>query len=150
MTQVASLAQRGEIQQAARHRVPVVDVRRGQHDAAAGCRVEQLHGRTSPPRAAVAGRGDEAEQAQSNEDLVRTRTILPATTTIERLCADALVDAERRIEARIAERVSPGLRHDLERLLKETADAGVTRLAGVRSKHPRHVFCQAGQGRSGT
>ena len=51
---------------------------------------------------------DEAEQAQSNEDLVRrfleacrrTRTILPATTTIERLCADALVDAERRIEAR--------------------------------------------------
>jgi len=28
-----------------------------------------------------------------------TRTILPATTTIERLCADALVDAERRIEA---------------------------------------------------
>ena len=46
---------------------------------------------------------DEAEQAQSNEDLVRrfvescrdTRTILPATTTIERLCADVLVDAER-------------------------------------------------------
>ena len=40
---------------------------------------------------------DEAEQVQSNEDLVRrfveacrdTRTILPATTTIERLCADA-------------------------------------------------------------
>ena len=29
-----------------------------------------------------------------------TRTILPATTTIERICADALVDAERRIEAR--------------------------------------------------
>ena len=47
---------------------------------------------------------EEAPQAQSNEDLVRrfveacrrTRTILPATTTIERLCADALVDAERR------------------------------------------------------
>ena len=38
-----------------------------------------------------------------------TRTILPATTTIERLCADALVDAERRIEARITERVPPGL-----------------------------------------
>ena len=36
-----------------------------------------------------------------------TRTILPATTTIERLCAAALVDAERRIEARIAERVPP-------------------------------------------
>ncbi len=60
---------------------------------------------------------DEAEQAQSNEGLVRrfveacrdTQTILPATTTIERLCADALVDAERRIEARIAERVPPAL-----------------------------------------
>ena len=78
---------------------------------------------------------DEAEQAQSNEDLARrfveacrdTRTILPATTTIERICADALVDAERRIEARIAERVPPGLRRDLEHLLEETADAGVTR-----------------------
>ena len=61
---------------------------------------------------------EEAEQAQSNEDLVRrfveacrgTRTILPATTTIERLCADALVAAERRIEARIAERVPPRAR----------------------------------------
>ena len=59
---------------------------------------------------------EEAPRAQSNEDLVRrfveacrhTRTILPATTTIERICADALVDAERRIEARIAERVPPG------------------------------------------
>ncbi len=50
----------------------------------------------------------------------RTRTILPATTTIERLCADALVDAERRIEGRIAERVPPGLRRDLEHLLEET------------------------------
>ncbi len=61
---------------------------------------------------------EEAEQARSNEDPVRrfvdacrrTRTILPATTTIERLCADALVEAERRIEARIAERVPAGLR----------------------------------------
>ena len=60
---------------------------------------------------------EEAPRAQSNEDLVRrfvetcrrTRTILPATTTIERLCADALVDAERRIEASIAERVGATL-----------------------------------------
>ena len=87
---------------------------------------------------------DEAEQAQSNEDLVRrfveacrdTRTILPATTTIERLCADALVDAERRIEARIAERVPPGLRRDLEHLLEETADAGVTRFVWLRQFEP--------------
>ena len=87
---------------------------------------------------------DEAEQAQSNEDLVRrfvdacrdTRTILPATTTIERLCADALVDAERRIEARIAERIPPGLRRDLEHLLEETADAGVTRFVWLRQFEP--------------
>ncbi len=87
---------------------------------------------------------DEAEQAQSNEDLVRgfveacrdTRTILPATTTIERLCADALVDAERRIEARIAERVPPGLPRDLEHLLEETADAGVTRFVWLRQFEP--------------
>ena len=87
---------------------------------------------------------EEAEQAQSNEDLVHrfveacrgTRTILPATTTIERLCADALVDAERRIEARIAERVPPGLRRDLEHLLEETADAGVTRFVWLRQFEP--------------
>ena len=66
----------------------------------------------------------------------RTRTILPATTTIERLCADALVDAERRIEARIAERVPPGLRRDLELLLEETADAGVTRFVWLRQFEP--------------
>jgi hypothetical protein len=33
----------------------------------------------------------------------RTRTAFPATPTIERLCADALVDAERRIEAALSE-----------------------------------------------
>ena len=87
---------------------------------------------------------EEAEQAQSNEDLVRrfveacrrARTILPATTTIGRLCADALVDAERRIEGRIAERVPPGHRRDLEHLLEETADAGVTRFVWLRQFEP--------------
>ena len=87
---------------------------------------------------------EEAGQARSNEDLVRrfvdtcrrTRTILPATTTIERLCADALVEAERRIEARIAERVPPGLRRDLEHLLEETADTGVTRFVWLRQFEP--------------
>ena len=95
-------------------------------------------------RELVEGLREEAPQAQSNEDLVRrfveacrrTRTILPATTTIERLCADALVDAERRIEARIAERVPPGLRRDLEHLLEETVDAGVTRFVWLRQFEP--------------
>ena len=87
---------------------------------------------------------EEAPLARSNEDLARrfvdacrqTRTILPATTTIERLCADALVDAERRIEARIAERVPPGLRRELEHLLNETVDAGVTRFVWLRQFEP--------------
>ena len=95
-------------------------------------------------RELVAGLHEEAPQAQSNEDLVRrfveacrrTRTILPATTTIERLCADALVDAERRIEARIAEQVPPGLRRDLEHLLEETLDTGVTRFVWLRQFEP--------------
>ncbi len=56
---------------------------------------------------------DQAEEARSNEDLAQrlvarcreTLTILPAVSTIERLCADALVAAERRIETRIAEKL---------------------------------------------
>ena len=87
---------------------------------------------------------EEAPLARSNEDLARrfvdacrqTRTILPATTTIERLCADALVDAERRIEARIAERVPSELRRALEHLLNETVDAGVTRFVWLRQFEP--------------
>ena len=87
---------------------------------------------------------EEAPLARSNEDLARrfvdacrqTRTILPTTTTIERLCADALVDAERRIEARIAERVPPGLRRGLENLLRETVDANVTRFVWLRQFEP--------------
>ncbi|MCX3192379.1 DUF4158 domain-containing protein [Escherichia coli] len=47
----------------------------------------------------------QAEDARSNEDLAHrfivrcreTSTILPAVSTIERLCADALVAAERRV-----------------------------------------------------
>ena len=87
---------------------------------------------------------EEAQRARSNEDLVRrfvdacrrTRTIVPATTTIERLCADALVEAERRIEARIAERIPPGLRCELENLLEETVAASVTRLVWFRQFEP--------------
>jgi hypothetical protein len=72
----------------------------------------------------------EAEMAVSNEDIARrfvaecrrTRTVLPATSTIERLCAAALVDAERRIETRIASRLPMSIREQLLALLEETAD----------------------------
>ncbi len=60
----------------------------------------------------------QAEDARSNEDLAHrfivrcreTSTILPAVSTIERLCADALVAAERRIETRIAENLTADVR----------------------------------------
>ena len=64
---------------------------------------------------------DQAELTISNEDIDRrfieecrrTQTILPAISTVERLCADALVVAKRRIEARIADRLSGDLRAEL-------------------------------------
>ena len=86
----------------------------------------------------------EAEMAVSNEDVARrfvaecrrTRTVLPATSTIERLCATALVDAERRIETRIASRLSMPIREQLLALLEETADDRVTRFVWLRQFEP--------------
>ena len=82
----------------------------------------------------------EAETARSNEDLARrfveqcraTQTILPGITVIERLCADALVAAERRIEARIADRLDDEARSRLDALLTESADSSVTRFVWLR------------------
>ena len=81
-----------------------------------------------------------AETARSNEDLARrfvehcraTQTILPGITVIERLCADALVAAERRIAARIAERLDGEMRSRLDALLTEMADSSVTRFVWLR------------------
>jgi hypothetical protein len=86
----------------------------------------------------------EAETATSNEDLAqrfvaecrRTHTILPASSTIERLCADALVDAERRIEDRIARRIGPALADHLETLLEDTIDGRITRFVWLRQFEP--------------
>jgi TnpA family transposase len=82
----------------------------------------------------------EAEEARSNEDMARrfvarcreTQTILPAISTIERLCADALVAAERRIETRIARRIEGELRSRLAALLTETMSGNVSRLVWLR------------------
>ncbi|VVS99752.1 Tn3 family transposase [Hoeflea sp. EC-HK425] len=81
-----------------------------------------------------------AETARSNEDLARwfvdrcrsTQTILPGITVIERLCADALVAAERRIDARIVDRLDDGMRDRLDALLTESADGSVTRFVWLR------------------
>ena len=82
----------------------------------------------------------EAEAATSNEDLARrfvaecrrTRTILPGSSTIERLCADALVEAERWIEDLIAHRITPTLSENLAHLLEDTVDGRVTRFVWLR------------------
>ena len=82
----------------------------------------------------------QAELARSNEDLARgfidrcrrSQTILPAVSTIERLCADALVGAEHRIEARIAERLTASIRVRLDALLTEMVDDRLTRFVWLR------------------
>lgn len=82
----------------------------------------------------------QAEDARSNEDMALrfieecrlTQTILPAISTIERLCADALVAAERRIEARIANRLDENMRERLDRLLTDMADDRLTRFIWLR------------------
>ncbi|WP_452101246.1 DUF4158 domain-containing protein, partial [Brucella gallinifaecis] len=88
--------------------------------------------------------GEAAENASSNEDLAcrfvkkcrHNKIILPAVTTIERLCADALVDSERRIEARIADRLAPDIRQKLLDLLADTVDGRVTRFVWLRQIEP--------------
>lgn len=83
---------------------------------------------------------DQAEDARSNEDLAQRSvarcrenlTILPAVSTIEGLCADALVAAERRIETRIAERLDTDAREQLDGLLTELLDANVSRFIWLR------------------
>ena len=86
----------------------------------------------------------EAEQARSNDDLARrfitrcrdTMTILPAITTIERLCADVLVAAERQIEKRIATRIDPAACTRLDRLTTEMLPGTITRFIWLRRIEP--------------
>ena len=83
---------------------------------------------------------DAAETARSNEDLARrfveqcraSQTILPGITVVERLCADALVAAERRVDARIANRLDDDMRRRLDALLAEDAGGSVTRFVWLR------------------
>ena len=83
---------------------------------------------------------EHAEAAGSGEDLVRgfveecrrRLVILPAMSTIERLCADALVAAERRIDARIAARLDGRMRERLDSLLSESADGHTSRFIWLR------------------
>ena len=82
----------------------------------------------------------EAETIASNQDLARrfveecrqTRTILPGVSVIERLCADALVAAERRIESTIVARLDEDLKARMDGLLTEMVDGTVSRFVWLR------------------
>ncbi|WP_417607504.1 Tn3 family transposase [Primorskyibacter flagellatus] len=82
----------------------------------------------------------EAEAARSNEDLARrfvekcrrTQIILPGVSVIERLCADALVAAERRVETRISSRLDNTMRDCLDALLTEDVDGRISRFIWLR------------------
>jgi len=82
----------------------------------------------------------QAEEARSNEDLARrfveecrrTQMILPAISSIERLCADALVEAERRIEARIVCRLDANMQARLDALLSEDVEGRLSRFIWLR------------------
>ena len=81
-----------------------------------------------------------AEDAHSSEGLVRgfieesrrRQIILPGLSIIERLCADALVAAERRIDARIHARIDRRMRATLNALLDEDVDGRVSRFVWLR------------------
>ena len=83
---------------------------------------------------------EQAEHARSNEDLARrfvehcraTGTILPGASVIERLCAEALVAAERRIESCITGRLDGDMKERLDALLTEDADGRVSRFVWLR------------------
>lgn len=82
----------------------------------------------------------EAEQARSNEGLAqsfleecrRRQVIIPASSTLERLCADALVAAENRISKRISQRLNDQQRQSLLSLLSDTTDGRLTRFVWLR------------------
>ncbi len=82
----------------------------------------------------------EAEVVRSNENLARrfiekcrqTMTILPGVSVIERLCADALVAAERRIESSIIDRLDATIRDQLDAMLTDEVNAHVSRFIWLR------------------
>lgn len=64
------------------------------------------------------------------------RIIVPGPTTVERVCADALVEAERRIARRIVDRLTPDARRRLDGLLDDTTERGISRFVWLRQFEP--------------
>lgn len=82
----------------------------------------------------------EAELVRSNVDLAqrfveqcrRTQIILPGVSVIERICADALVSAERRLDFRVVSRLSDRTKGQLDALLSDDVDGRVSRFVWLR------------------
>ena len=70
------------------------------------------------------------------EECRRRQVIVPAVSTLERLCADAAVAADRRVEERIADRLDPDTRRALDELLSETLEGRMTRSVCLRQFEP--------------
>ncbi len=109
--------------------------------------------RTFPVRAQrhaafATGCSPKPNRPRSNDDLARrfiarcrdTMTILPAITTIERLCADALVAAERAIEKRIATRLDRVACTRLDQLTTEMLPGAISRFIWLRRIEPGSQF----------
>ena len=87
---------------------------------------------------------EQAEDARSNDDLARrfveqcrrTQIIVPAISTIERQCADALVAAERKIEGTISSRLDYEDRARLDALLVDMVDSHLSRFVWLRQFEP--------------
>lgn len=96
---------------------------------------------------------EQAEDARSSEDLAKrfvgkcrqTQTILPAASTIERLCADALVEAERQIEARIVQHLDPKMCGRLDALLQDIIDGSRTSFVWLRQFEVGNNSAEAGR-----
>ncbi len=81
-----------------------------------------------------------AEDARSSEELVRRfatecrrrQIVLPGITITERRCAEALVAAERRIEARISARLDGAMRTRLDALPAEEVAGKLSRFVWLR------------------
>jgi len=94
-----------------------------------------------------------AETASSNHDLARcfveecrdTQTILPGVSVIDRLCADALVAAERRVESAIVNRLDADTKTHLDSMLTELIDAKVSRFVWLRQFKVGHNSADVGR-----
>jgi len=86
--------------------------------------------------AAEAARSNEALASAMLEELRRRRVIVPGPTTVERACADALVEAERRIARRIVDRLDGRARGQLTRMLSETLQDDTSRFVWLRRHEP--------------